>query len=99
MTNVDTFVIAPAQPDKPWSERHPANKSTYLYELLQAASNIVHDMPTEHVARTGLTALLDVLEERAKDLADDLDKPIFQDHWPQLVEALTKDRTLGLAQR
>ncbi len=75
---------------RPESECCPYNMACYIQELLQIANAVNPDGPP------GFGALLTVIEERARTLAEVLDASVFSYLWPQLNERLNADQTLGL---
>lgn len=72
------------------SELNPYNRATYLSELIQAANRLLDDVAPHALEGKGICALMDVIAERADDLARELDRDEFSDGWPKLCEQLER---------
>lgn len=68
------------------SELNPYNRATYLSELIQAANRLLDDVAPGELRGKGICALMDVIAERADDLARELDRDEFADGWTKLCE-------------
>lgn len=72
------------------SELNPANRAAYLKELIQAANHLLDDIDPGAVVGSGLSALMNVIAERADDLARELDRDEFADGWQKNRETLDR---------
>ncbi|MCJ7871494.1 hypothetical protein [Phaeobacter sp. J2-8] len=95
MTNERVCANGIAMPKKPHSELNPYHKAIFLHEMIQAAVTIVETLPSDKIVKTGLSALLDVIGERANALQFDLDAAAFCECWPAVSAALGRDAALG----
>lgn len=81
----------------PHSQENPYHMAIYLHSLIKAAAHLVEDYPGEQHILIGINGLMTVIEERADQLARELDAGIFCQGWNTLKGEITKDPTLGLA--
>lgn len=98
MTKQPVCGNGPGLSSVPFSQENPYQLAVFTSELAVAASNLV----SEHVSKsdsrpTGIDALMTVIEERLRLLVVMLDAGVFCEHWPELVEQIERDPTLGLS--
>jgi hypothetical protein len=79
------------------TQENPYQLVVFTMELAVAASHLLDaELLTNKSRSTGMNALLTVIEERLRLLSNMLDAGVFCEQWPELVEQIERDPTLGL---
>lgn len=65
------------------SQRTPYDQAVHLHSLIKAAMHLVDSLPSAGASDVGLPGLLTVIEERADDLENLLDRRAFCEDWKE----------------
>ncbi len=83
---------------RPYSEECPYNMALYLEGMIRSATVIIDSCPPvlgDYLVRSGISALMTVIGERADILSQVLDASAFCECWPEIELRLKADSTLG----